>query len=759
MTKIYEYLQEHCLGNPETKRMLSETPLVHIKDEEIYVNAKQVSIAFDGKKPIPPYLVEIPLQYGRFKELFQYIGTTDSVNLSQYSEVLLRIQAEVKLNMLGPDHIRDVLTALRSIMTLLEEKSLADIEKSMEEVDTLFLPTSEKRLAKSTDLVFVDKPKLRSQVMQNANHGILFMHSLKDCHTQENLILKLPENFKPRVLSSIVQECLLSSSNNTKQDTKVEQLGAFLASSRFLNVIKKIGNFSDEDFEIYRQRLLKIQLVSLSEITTFLMMDDRQIPDTEALQKCFYSVEKSEPKLYFVADDQGVRLWLQDVGQTLFGTLSDCVDNKIAPEKIRELVDYMDYPERFKKYCHELLDEEENEEDEFLAYFPGKLVPLDLHELLENEITLLKVGDLVAYEKFDPLIDGDETDTSTGAVFIFSRIIKILPAASPNDWLQKYEVNFGQGITDTVVGIRLYKVKYPETSTTTELVLHQFGHDGSTPLNRDSIFDEIIDTLSEAWKLDDADRKRIMKRLLLLWHPDNNFGKGSTHQKFCKDVTQFILDVMQRLNEGEQFGTSRFSSTDGRKNRQKEKRDYSDWRYGKCSEKLQAFGDRVSSIHRENHRHFTESYAVKRHYVPNPQPAEAKRWFRQAEMDFKCGVNSLKLNNTTECGCQSMEDYNWICFKFHQACEKACKAYMYCIDERKVTHSHNLRSIISSVAGNEQLAVWIQDVETLVGSYSRMRYPDVMDYPKIPGTSYTEEQATTLKGLTAKIMEEIANKL
>ncbi|XP_021357382.1 uncharacterized protein LOC110452947, partial [Mizuhopecten yessoensis] len=457
MTKIYEYLQEHCLGHSETKRMLSETPLVHIREEEICVNAKQVSIAFDGKKPIPPYLVEIPLYYGRYKELFQFVGTTDSVTLSQYSEVLLRIQAEVKSNILGPDHIRDVLTALRSIMTLLEENSLTDIERSMKEVDAIYLPTSEKRLAKSTDVVFVDKPKLRSRVMQNADPGILFMHSLKDCHKQENLILKLPENFKPRVLSSIVQECLLSSTNNTKQDMKVKQLGAFLVSSRFLNVIQKIGKFSDEEFQIYRQRLLRIQLVTLSEITTFLTVDGRQIPDTEALQECFYSVEKSEPTLYFVANDQGVRQWLQDVGQKLFGTLSDCLDNKIAPEKMRELVDYIDNPNRFKKYCDELLDEEENDEDESLAYFPGKLVPLGLHELLKNEITLLKVGDLVVYQRFDPLIDGVESDTSTRAEFIFSRIVQILPAASSNDWHEKYEVNVGQGIIDTVDRLRLYK--------------------------------------------------------------------------------------------------------------------------------------------------------------------------------------------------------------------------------------------------------------------------------------------------------------
>ncbi|XP_060076347.1 sacsin-like [Ylistrum balloti] len=754
MEAIYIHLQEICHHHPEIKRMLSETPIVYIREHKLFVMAKQLAIAFDGKKPVPPHLFHIPLCYGPYQELFQFLGATTTVTLCQYSDVICRIQREVKFNTLDPNRLHDVEITLRSMMMLLEETELIDIETSMADVETLYLPTSDKRLAKSADLVFADKPKLKRRIMQSEDHDIVFIHSLKKCHEQKNLILKLPNGFKPRILSSILEEMVISNLN-IANDIKIEKLEAFKASQNFLEAIKVIGKFGDEEFHHYRQLLLRIQLISVSEITTILTMDGRRISNTEASQKCFRSSKNGEHKLFFEANDNGIRTWLKDIGQELFETLSDCLDNKISPEKIREVVDYLDDPLRFKQFCEDLFDEDGNELDEYLAYFPGQMVPLGLHGLLQNEIRFLKVQDLVAYEKFDPAIDGDQEDVNLGRIYIFVRILETIPLDNPNDWLhQKYEVSFGHGRNEIVMGLRLYKVAYPEQSTTTELVVHQFGQAGSIPLNRDSVFDEIIVTLSNAWKLDDANKKRVVKRLLLIWHPDKNLLKGEIYQLFSTEVTQFIFDIIRRLDEGEFTSTS---ATEGYTKR-KAQRNYYEWNYGKQSKEWQAFGDKVSATQRQGQDSSLQSGKHK----TDPQPEEAKRWLRQAKRDFKCGLISLELNNSSlEGDTQLKEDNNWICFKFHQACEKACKAYVYSMDSHKVTRQHSLRCIIPWEKANEQeqLTDWLEEIETIVGSYFKMRYPDDQGYPEIPATLYSKEQTNKIMELTKKVIDKIEDEL
>ncbi|XP_021358916.1 sacsin-like [Mizuhopecten yessoensis] len=768
MTEIYTYLQNNCIDTSETKQMLSETPLVHLKEMGIFVTARQISITFCGKKQIPPYLVEIPLHYGPYKELFKAVGTTGSVTLGQYSDVLYRIQAEVKSAILGPERIKDVLSALTGFMMLLEEASLQIIEESIASVETLYLPASDKSLAKSADLVYADKQKLKKRVTQGSDHRIVFMHSLKDCHKTEDLILKLPVRIKPKVLSSIIQEHLISVSNN-EPDTKVDDLRVFLASPRFLNALKQIGKF--EEFDSYRQRLLSICFVSPSEIKTILHVDGRPIRGTEGTQVCFYS--EGERKCYIAASTLQVRNWLKKIGQQLCGMLSDCFEKRISPEKFRELIDYVDDPTGFKFYCEGLLDEEENDDDS-LSYHPGQIVPVGLHALLQNDINLLKVGDVVAYEMFDPAIDGDNDDViskdaASDAVYVFVRIVQELPLAGQHSFHQKYKVNFGQDNEKIVSGLLLYKVIYPGSSETTELVLHQFGNDGSIPCNKDGIFDQIIFTLSNAWKLNDKDRKRVVKRLLLVWHPDKNRDRGEEYEQFCNEVTKFIFDIIRRLDNGECFDNKSSDASDkgnfhnwhyepdGGNRRRRRKWNFDNWQYGdSCSNSWQNFRDRMSSRHTKNQSNFRHFFSQRKDYVPDPQLSEARRWFQQARMDYSSGVSSLEAINSTDGDNKTKEDFNWICFKFHQACEKACKAYMYSVDAKKVTKCHYLPNILLN---DDELGDLLKEIENLIGSYSKMRYPDVMEYPNIPGTMYTKDQANKLMKLAEKVMEGIKDRL
>ncbi|ESO81888.1 hypothetical protein LOTGIDRAFT_60223, partial [Lottia gigantea] len=61
-----------------------------------------------------------------------------------------------------------------------------------------------------------------------------------------------------------------------------------------------------------------------------------------------------------------------------------------------------------------------------------------------------------------------------------------------------------------------------------------------------SILKEIRQLLNKAWKLPEADRKRVIKRLLLKWHPDKN----PNNVKLATEITQKIFNYVDHLKKG-----------------------------------------------------------------------------------------------------------------------------------------------------------------------------------------------------------------
>lgn len=68
-----------------------------------------------------------------------------------------------------------------------------------------------------------------------------------------------------------------------------------------------------------------------------------------------------------------------------------------------------------------------------------------------------------------------------------------------------------------------------------------------------------------------------------------------------------------------------------------------------------------------------------------------------------------------------------------------------------VRNCHNL--------GDPQLTELADQLESLVGNSTRMRYPDRMAYPKIPKDVYNEEKATKAYEIANKIVRKVGNRL
>nr|KAG5705530.1 hypothetical protein BaRGS_009183 [Batillaria attramentaria] len=82
-----------------------------------------------------------------------------------------------------------------------------------------------------------------------------------------------------------------------------------------------------------------------------------------------------------------------------------------------------------------------------------------------------------------------------------------------------------------------------------------------------------------------------------------------------------------------------------------------------------------------------------------------------------------------------------------QALEKALKAVMYNRDANQVSRDHELCSLASRV-GDSSLSKLANRLQSIVGEHTRMRYPDVCQYPKIPAEVYDNDAASVACDLT-----------
>ena len=171
-------------------------------------------------------------------------------------------------------------------------------------------------------------------------------------------------------------------------------------------------------------------------------------------------------------------------------------------------------------------------------------------------------------------------------------------------------------------------------------------------MDKGTILKVISDMIEEAWGLSEDMKKQVFKRLILQWHPDKNPG----NEALCTEVFQHIMSEIERLERGE--------------SRRGEGCTPPGWTYqGSYGAFFNVWGRRARRYNSDR-QEYSESFA--RHsgswtrsswYVPpsfcdtNPQPAEARRWFRQAEADLAAADNDIDT---------AKPSYVWACFKCHQ---------------------------------------------------------------------------------------------
>ena len=219
----------------------------------------------------------------------------------------------------------------------------------------------------------------------------------------------------------------------------------------------------------------------------------------------------------------------------------------------------------------------------------------------------------------------------------------------------------------------------------------QFEFDGGTTVDEDvndvyveqdwatredSVKHDVTGALDAAWQLPDAQRRKVVRRLLLRWHPDKNIDD----QDFATVITQHIRAELDRLEgrlDADDDDLPEGYSADPRNpfaGSESFRRNF--------ASAFRFFFDQMNSRareHRTQRERYRENFA--REYatntssffagggtsnVPppsfascNPQPAQARRFLRQAQEDLRSAGHDLNAEEPS---------YEWVTFKVYQVC-------------------------------------------------------------------------------------------
>ena len=685
MRNIYQFLEGSAIHTTFTKERLRHTPCIVVEGGKRVVKALQVVIELDKNLEIRPFLYSLPGELCQFKLFFQYLGCAPSVKPSHFAMVLEMLQDNCKKNRLEPNEIEKALKAEKSIFEALE-----DYPEGLQDLSSLYLPAMRpfvKRLegtalsiflCNASELLFDDAPYYHDRL---GCFEQLFVVDLKRAnvrcspsHIYKDLIMLLPHAARPQLLSYAVEEKF----SNSRGKTAIFDVGAAsimkktLHSEQFSRGIIRLIRHAchknqvevDESVvTVIEGRLKTTEIHGVSGIETNLVHDGKVITGSEMevpfyLEKVCRSGEENWSLYVNVADD--VEETLSTIAMVLADVIAEACNGLL-----RETAMFI--PEMLQSQpgkISSLLDKRKIRPDD--AYDskkgdvypqPGDFIPIEDHHLLNPEFGTFYPGEYVGYEVEDPSLHLEDGD----ATYIYAVIIEEICADIDTDtsiFCRNYRINIGSDKTPVVQATELYKFYRPREVISTAVALTDQQDSTHAPNEKQHIFQKITEVLEEAWKLPKDKRRQVVKRLFLQWHPDKNPG----NEEFCTEVFLFIKSQIERLERLERLERAR-----RRESGSSESFDYSGSYgayFGFWGTRARHYSSRRQTYRETYYQHYgsrdpgTRTWEVPPSFcTTNPQPRQAKRWFRQAEADLKAVVNDMNFFNPS---------YEWACLKCHQ---------------------------------------------------------------------------------------------
>ncbi|XP_026867820.2 sacsin isoform X1 [Electrophorus electricus] len=795
LKSTYEFLNA---DKREFRQQLRGVAFVMVEEGWKLLKPEEVVINLDNEADFKPYLYKLPLELGTFHQLFKVLGTEDTVSTKQYVEVLCRIYRSSEGKQLDPNEMRTVKRAVSGLFKSLQNDPV-HIRKDLETLRefTFYLPSHDGRLAKSNSLVFDDAPHYKGRIQGNV--GVQMLVDMSQCYLGKDhtfhtkLITLLPQKLRPRLLSSILEEQL------DEESQKMCQFGALcslqgrlqllLSSEQFITgLIRIMKHENDNAYMVNEEKAIRLckalcegLKVSCFEKlqTTLRVKGCSPIPHSKSETLAFLKrYGASVIHLYIQhSDSKDINFLL-----ALAMTLKSATDNLISDTSyLIAMLGCNDIYRITEKLDNLGVKYDSTEPSKLELPLPGTPIPAEIHHiLLMDPMNVFYPGEYVGY-----LVDSEGGDIlgSYQPTYTYAIIVQEVEREEDDNpsFLGKcYQIDIGYSEYKIVSSLDLYKFsrqddtahirdgtppaqtspsesKCPDPRMVPPIFTGKENHIApptkispkKIKLNAlPEILKEVTSVVEQAWRLPETERKKIIRRLYLKWHPDKNAENLDIATEVFKHL-QNEINRMERQAQAEQTtdrATRRTFSTSSTRFQSEKfsfQRFYTSWNQEATSHKSerQQFREQFTSYAGTSH---SSRFFVPPSFKSVGNPVEARRWLRQARANFSAARNDLHKNAN-----------EWVCFKCFLATKLALIAADYAVRGKSDKDVKPTALAQKVEEYNSQLTGLAKDVQILEGygvDSLRTRYPDLLPFPQIPNDRYTSEVALRVMECTARII-------
>ena len=647
LADFYEFLQ---LSRPLEHRhfeLLSHRSVILVNDNANLDIPGRSNLSNHMK--LPPYINEVHVIWGKYFELFKEIGCQESPTTGQFFDVIKEIKLTEMDKALRPNELTIVNKAVANVSSLLRNCPLPNNLQTQ-----IYLPCIKHfhpkllepvYLLSSSELVYKNDYHMQERMTDFKGNFMLSKYEgVEDARNiNENLLSGLPPNSMPKLLSELVQEVLKEPIFEVEapEEHFSKKLSTILSSTYFFHGLERLIKYEDKahsinlpKLEIIFKIIRSVKISVLEKVQTILICNKKVISASETNKEVYTRATKNSFAIYLQVGElidasakvaQGI-LDLLELHSIKFVQSKNAIVLlkllEIRPNKIPELLDDFGIPR-----------ETFNEEVRYLP-IPGDLVPQTLYPYLRNNFDKFEIKEYVAISR----------EFEEAECYVFG-IIKVCENNENVHVSQLvYDVQVDEDPTSLVKfkGFELYGFHRIHSAVLTQEIVKSDSLERreqthiSLPQSYEEAVKEIKDILRSLSELDEESKKKVIRKLYLKWHPDK-------HEEYSKALaTRIFQFLLNELKSDHKYFAHNFDS----------------WNFSASRYSFFTRSNAGFFHHDSNSSHNFWSFFRER--ANNPQPAQSKRWYRQAEKDLKAAKDRKEQNNDSF--------FQWHCFMAKQVC-------------------------------------------------------------------------------------------
>jgi hypothetical protein len=430
MVVIYQHLQSHFSDQQLEFIQDLNLPLIFDKKQKAVFRPNQVVVTILEESVVEGLVVRSPETLGRFNDLFRKLGVEDNVIVDHYARALETIHSLTHGNVLNPNDTKLVIRCVDNVFSMLEKNSALNISVP------LYLPSEDVSLRASerrfihikltdskTTIAHVSEKQLRRVKVSGLDVFVGFQ-ALKLYHLDN--FSCLPESHRMKDWRDVVKEKLADACHkHVFEDDDTRAVLSVLHSPELAAVVKRLVNHSKnkgvkglaEDEAYALEKALKnIDVKKTRNLCTVLVVKGEERPETVEQKDFFSYIWTSKEKT-----SQGSMkfTFYADARQSFSADFSR---NDVLLQELRQIVSWAANTRLdalFLSLLKNLSAAQSVMDDEEITPYetqqagssvfpdPGTYIPEEFFFLLDNSVGECRIGEVVAYEVGDPLVDSE----------------------------------------------------------------------------------------------------------------------------------------------------------------------------------------------------------------------------------------------------------------------------------------------------------------------------------------------------------------